>query len=160
MSRLNKSQEGSIRRRKSGSGHSHAHYNGWNSRSRLRPIQAHITGWRGLDYDREVFFHCVSICSHENGGGDRHGSRTVSPRRRALVLAPSQCFEAALANGTDTILLFPAGRLWVDKPLAASTAALCPVARPFYVGKREKEQLMKAPRLAIQRKDVSTKRGA
>ena len=41
-------------------------------------------------------------------------------------LHPSQCFEAALAHGTHTILLFPAGRICIDKQLAASAAALCP----------------------------------
>ena len=45
-------------------------------------------------------------------------------------LHPSQCFEAALAHGTNTILLFLVGRLCIDKQLAASAAALCPDAGP------------------------------
>lgn len=46
-------------------------------------------------------------------------------------LHPSQCFEAALAHGTNIILLFPAGQLCIDKRLAASAAALCPDAGPL-----------------------------
>ena len=75
-------------------------------------------------------------------------------------LHPSHSFEVALANSTHTILLFPAGGICVDIPLAASAAALCPDARPLYVGKREGEQLLTTRRLVIQRKDTRTARGA
>lgn len=46
-------------------------------------------------------------------------------------LHPSQCFEAALAHSTHTILLFPAGPIHIDQQLAASAAALCPDAGPL-----------------------------
>jgi len=39
-------------------------------------------------------------------------------------LHPSECFEAAMANGTHVILLFPAGRICISPQLAASASQL------------------------------------
>lgn len=46
-------------------------------------------------------------------------------------LHPSKCFEAAMANGTHVILLFPAGRICISPQLAASASQLGDNARSF-----------------------------
>jgi hypothetical protein len=46
-------------------------------------------------------------------------------------LHPSECFEAAMANGTHVILLIPAGRICISQQLAASASQLGDNARSF-----------------------------
>ena len=46
-------------------------------------------------------------------------------------LHPSECFEAAMANGTHVILLLPAGRICISQQLAASASQLGDNARSF-----------------------------
>ena len=46
-------------------------------------------------------------------------------------LHPSDCFEAAMANGTHVVLLFPAGRICISQQLAASASQLGDNARSF-----------------------------
>ena len=53
-------------------------------------------------------------------------------------LHPSECFEAAMANGTHVILLFPAGRICISQQLAASASRLGDNARSFKENTRKR----------------------
>jgi len=62
-------------------------------------------------------------------------------------LHPSKCFEAAMANGTHVILLFPTGRICISQQLAASASQLGDNARSFKDNTRKR----------VANDDISTK---
>ncbi len=78
----------------------------------------------------EEYFFSPSLSSSVELTAEKHAREGRYLFDTALwSLHPSECFEAAMANGTHAILLFPAGRICISQQLAASASQLGDNAR-------------------------------
>ena len=80
----------------------------------------------------EEYFFGPSLSSSVELTAEKHAREGRYLFDSALwSLHPSECFEAAMANGTHVILLFPAGRICISQQLAASASQLGDNTRSF-----------------------------
>ena len=80
----------------------------------------------------EEYFFGPSLSSSVELTAEKHAREGRYLFDTALwSLHPSECFEAAMANGTHVILLLPAGRICISQQLAASASQLGDNARSF-----------------------------
>ena len=96
----------------------------------------------------EEYFFGPSLSSSVELTAEKHAREGRYLFDTALwSLHPSECFEAAMANGTHVILLFPAGRICISQQLAASASQLGDNARSFKDNTRKR----------VANDDISTK---
>jgi len=86
----------------------------------------------------EEYFFGPSLSSSVELTAEKHAREGRYLFDTALwSLHPSECFEAAMANGTHVILLFPAGKICISQQLAGSASQLGDNARSFKDNTRE-----------------------